>query len=529
MPTPTLWRLSLLSAVLGGSVYVGAAPQRVARADDTPTTDVTLTLPDALGHGQTRREPRYGRQDQGHAHGLGAQVAGAGVAAPTTATTSSAGVTAGTVPTIVDLSSNAPPVGDQGQVNSCVAWAEDYSMRGYYAKRDGYYPTGGNPATGSFEPMYTYAQLVKGQNVGTYMDGHLNILQSQGIDSRSDYTQGDDDYTTQPSAAETANAARYKIASWSNLFVSGTAGVGSVAQQDIENALAAGNPVGLLIPVYSNFYNLASGSSFVDVPTAGMTNDGNHAVTAFRYDANGVWVENQWGTGWGQSGWAELSWAFVDGYAYQGVVMTPADAPSAQPSATSTPPIIPPTNTPTAVPPTNTPRPSATQAPPTSTPPAPPTSTPTTAPTQAPPTSTPTTVPTQAPPTSTPTTVPTQASPTNTPPALPTTVPPTNTTIPVSDFTLTQAQPAMTVARSGSGSDTFTLSGQSGTATLSVNGLPQRTLAAFSANPLSLSGQTSTNLTISIARKATRGTYRVTVTATDGAYSHTQALSLTIV
>jgi len=218
MPKPTLLRLSLLSAVLGGSVYVGAAPQRVARADDTAPTDVTLTLPDALGHGQTRREPRYSAQDHGHAHGLGAQVASAGVAAPTTTTTSSAGVTAGTAPASVDLS-------------------------------------------GSFEPMYTYAQLAKGQNIGTYMDDHLNILQSQGIDSRGDYTQGDYDYTTQPSAAETANAAHYKIASWSNLFSWGTPGVGTVAQQDIENALAGGNPVGLLIPVYSNFYNRARPTS----------------------------------------------------------------------------------------------------------------------------------------------------------------------------------------------------------------------------------------------------------------------------
>ncbi len=140
MPKPTLLRLSLLSAVLGGSVYAGVVPRRVARADDTPTTDVTLTLPDALGHGQTRREPRYSAQDRGHARAKAVRVADAGVAAPTTATPASAGVTAGTAPASVDLSSNAPPVGNQGQVNSCVAWAEDYSMRGYYAKRDSYYP-----------------------------------------------------------------------------------------------------------------------------------------------------------------------------------------------------------------------------------------------------------------------------------------------------------------------------------------------------------------------------------------------------
>ncbi len=491
MLKPTLIRLSLLSALLGA----GACARRpVARADGAPATDVTLTLPEALGHGQTRREPRYGPLQRGQKHGLGARVAAGGVAAPTTGTR--AGVTAASVPASVDLSASAPPVGNQGQVNSCVAWAEDYSMRGYYARRDGYYPAGGSPATGSFAPMYTYAQLAKGQNIGTYMDDHLNILQSQGIDSRGDYTQGDLDYTTQPSGAETANAGHYRISSWSNLFVSGTPGVGAIAQQDIENALAAGNPVGLLIPVYDNFYYLASGSSYVDAPTSGTANHGNHAVTAFKYDANGVWVENQWGTGWGQGGWAELSWAFIEGYAYQGVVMTPAGAPTtsptAAPSATPAPPTntatpAPPTNTATPAPPTNTPRPTATQAPPTSAPSAPPTATPTQA-------------------------------------------PPTNTAIPVGDFTLTPAQPAMTVARSSSGSDTFTLGGLAGTATLTVSGLPARASAAFSINPLTLSGQSgSTALTISVARKATPGTYRVTVTATDGGYSHAQPLSLTIV
>jgi hypothetical protein len=35
------------------------------------------------------------------------------------------------------------------------------------------------------------------------------------------------------------------------------------------------------------------------------------------YDANGVWIENTWGTSWGLYGWAELSWSFINQYAWE--------------------------------------------------------------------------------------------------------------------------------------------------------------------------------------------------------------------
>lgn len=113
----------------------------------------------------------------------------------------------------VDLSQYAPPVGDQGSVLSCVSWATGYYLRGWYAKRDGYYPSGGASNTGSYAPMYPYSQLVHGQNTGTNFNDTLNILQQQGIDTRADYTQGDYNYTSPPTSVETANAAHIKIAS----------------------------------------------------------------------------------------------------------------------------------------------------------------------------------------------------------------------------------------------------------------------------------------------------------------------------
>jgi hypothetical protein len=74
--------------------------------------------------------------------------------------------------------------------------------------------------------------------------------------------------------------------------------------------------------VYDNFELANATHAFVDVPTAGMTNYGNHGVFAAKYDTAGVWIENQWGTSWGNQGWAELSWAFVNQYAEEGWFMT---------------------------------------------------------------------------------------------------------------------------------------------------------------------------------------------------------------
>ena len=70
-------------------------------------------------------------------------------------------------------------------------------------------------------------------------------------------------------------------------------------------------------------YSRASASNpNVDVPVAGETSRGGHAVWAPKYDATGLWIENSWGTGWGAAGWGHLTWAFVNGYAREGYTYT---------------------------------------------------------------------------------------------------------------------------------------------------------------------------------------------------------------
>jgi len=346
----------------------------------------------------------------------------------------SADAVAGTTsqPESVDLSANAPPVGDQGGTEACVSWVVGYDLRGWYARRDGYYPAGGPNGTGSFAPMYLYNQATGGRDAGSSFNGNLDIMVAQGVDTRADYVpQGDFDYADAPTGAQRANAANYRIAGYTMLFQG--ANQGPAAQQAIETSIANGDPVGLGIPVYDNFWNASSSSYYVDgVPGSYY---GDHAVFAVKYDANGVWVENNWGTWWGLNGWVELSWAFVDQYAWQAVTMQPLVSTTAA-TATPVPPTATTTNTPmpTSTPtPTNTPTPTSTN---TATPM--PTSTNTATPM---PTSTNTATPT---PTSTNTATPTPTS-TNTATPTPTSTN-TATPTPTSTNTATPAPPRATNA-----------------------------------------------------------------------------------
>ena len=224
------------------------------------------------------------------------------------------------IPASVDLSAWSPPVGSQGAVNACTSWATGYYFRYWLRNR-----TLGETST--FAPMYLYSQIYAATGVdnGSTFPQNFDILETQGIAHASDYPQGPLDYWTPPTAAERKAAAPYAVASDNLIF----AGPNSGNRAAIEASLAAGRPVVISLPVYDNFYDLAAGSSFVDLPSAGDGLHGNHAVFAAKYDAAGLWIENSWGTDWGKNGWAELSWAFVNQYAKEGWSMVDTSQPNA--------------------------------------------------------------------------------------------------------------------------------------------------------------------------------------------------------
>src|SRR3954453_2101420 len=95
-------------------------------------------------------EPVTPATDSIQPHGLGL-IAPANPQVLSKATAQDVHTAAADLPASVDLTPYAMPVGDQGQVGSCAAWAADYSSMGYWMNKQGI-------AGGPLAPMYTYSQ-----------------------------------------------------------------------------------------------------------------------------------------------------------------------------------------------------------------------------------------------------------------------------------------------------------------------------------------------------------------------------------
>jgi len=102
------------------------------------------------------------------------------------------------------------------------------------------------------------------------------------------------------------------------------------------------------------------------------------------------------------------------------------------------------------------------------------------------------------------------------------------------DVVLTAAQPTLNVNRGGSGSDVLDLTalgGYNSSVALSVSGLPPRSSASFSSNPLTPTASPGANstLTVSTRRGTPTGTQNLTITGggADGT-THTTTVALTV-
>ncbi len=207
-------------------------------------------------------------------------------------------VDAAAVPSSYSLESYALSPGDQGQVGACVAWATGYSAYGILMSEQG---ISGAPMA----PMYIYSQIAQGDDEGTTASVALPMEEDQGIDTASDYTQGNYDYTTQPTDAERANAANYKLSGFEDLDS------GNI-KSNVEQAIASGLPVVIGFQARESFEDLDSSDYNYD-PSTSDSVIGGHEVTIVGYDSTGVTIENSWGTSWGDGGYFTAPWSFITG------------------------------------------------------------------------------------------------------------------------------------------------------------------------------------------------------------------------
>ena len=157
-------------------------------------------------------------------------------------------------PASVDLTQWAMPVGDQGQIGSCAAWAADYSAMGYWMNKQ-------SIAGGALAPMFTYSQYSYtykgGRDEGSTLDYHASVAKTTGVDSLADYQpQGNFDYRTQPTVAQKASASQWKISDYGLLRRAAGCEQRPSRRTRSRPRSPTGKPVVIGMPVFASFEQL---------------------------------------------------------------------------------------------------------------------------------------------------------------------------------------------------------------------------------------------------------------------------------
>jgi hypothetical protein len=197
------------------------------------------------------------------------------------------------LPQRVDLSATLPPPRSQGGTKSCTSWSTVYGAATQAYRR-------AHPGAPALSPSFSYNQVSNDPycQSGTRISSTLNLLRDVGALPLDDYAFDAGWCGRRPTAAERAEAARYRIKSWRALD-------GSKLDQ-IRTELAEGRAVIFSLGAgYAMRYE--SGTVTLAENPQGKT---GHAMVAVGYDdaRRAMRIQNSWGRGWGEGGYAWLGY-----------------------------------------------------------------------------------------------------------------------------------------------------------------------------------------------------------------------------
>ena len=223
----------------------------------------------------------------------------------------------------LDLSSQMPPVGDQGSEGSCVAFATAYN----HMTHNRWVETHGsvsNPEN-QCSPSFVYNQVDGGVDWGTSGGAAMDLIIQQGVSNIVDcpYIMGN--YTSWPSESAYSHALTCRGDAGFWIWARDTAGWRAIKQH-----LVNGYTSCLGLSVYANFDNIQNFNYTYCAADRYGSNRGGHELTIVGFDdtmtthdGQGAFkLVNSWGTGWGLSGYFWMSYqalsdtCLCSGYAY---------------------------------------------------------------------------------------------------------------------------------------------------------------------------------------------------------------------
>jgi hypothetical protein len=222
---------------------------------------------------------------------------------------------------LVDLSASAffPPIGDQGDTNSCTAWAVTYYQFGFLkAKELGWSDASAGNESHLFSPSWTYNKVNEGVDNGSAVPDIVSIIAQHGAATMDvmPFSSAADGYLNWGSEAAWRNAVQYRCQGYTLFANENTTQFIALVKQALDNG----------IPVNFNINCSVMGNNFADnkgnrnnIISASeyLINGSNHLQTVVGYNdsmtdldaAPGAFkVANSYGTDFGIAGYYYITY-----------------------------------------------------------------------------------------------------------------------------------------------------------------------------------------------------------------------------
>lgn len=204
------------------------------------------------------------------------------------------------LPEAASLQRFAPPVGNQGQQGSCVAWSSAYAARSILeSARTGEKQT-------VFSPAFLYNQIGLQNCQGSYINRAMEYMTKQGSVPYQQFPYDENDCSSMPGRELVQEASKFKMRGYTRLSAGDRND--AIDIRAIKENLAQGAPVVIGMMVGQSFMQNMLGKDLwiPDANDRSMMGFGGHAMCAVGYDdkkyGGAFLIMNSWGPEWGNNG-----------------------------------------------------------------------------------------------------------------------------------------------------------------------------------------------------------------------------------